>query len=133
MSEVLPIEAIRAATSSDPSLPGGAAAPVAVADPSAVARFEAAMATPPAGAPAAIDPIPFASQAAAAWRNAQVDSQDLLHRIRALAEIGSSRTPSAADLVELQYDVANLAFHQEIVTKVAEKASTAVQTLIKNQ
>ena len=91
------------------------------------------MAAPPATAPSAVDPIPFASQASAAWRNAQVNTQTLLHRIRSLSEIGASQTPSAADLVELQYDVANLVFQQEIVTKVAEKASTAVQTLIKNQ
>ena len=132
-SEVLPIEAIRAAAPADTSLPGGAAAPAPVADPSAVAKFEAAMAAPPATAPSAVDPIPFASQASAAWRNAQVNTQTLLHRIRSLSEIGASQTPSAADLVELQYDVANLVFQQEIVTKVAEKASTAVQTLIKNQ
>ena len=134
MSEVIPIEAIRAATPvTDPALPGGAAAPAPVADPSAVAKFEAAMATPPVGAPSAIDPIPFVSEAAAAWRTTQVNNQGLLHRIRALSELGSTHTPGGAELVELQYEVANLAFQQEVVTKVADKSSTAIQTLIKNQ
>ncbi len=50
MSEVLPIEAIRAATPVDPAL-AAASAPSAVADPSAVAKFEAAMAAPPRRGP----------------------------------------------------------------------------------
>ena len=41
--------------------------------------------------------------------------------------------PSSRELVELQYEVMNLSFQQEVVTKVADKASTAIQTLIKNQ
>ena len=40
---------------------------------------------------------------------------------------------SAPELVELQYEVMNLAFQQEVVTKVADKSSNAIQTLIKNQ
>jgi type III secretion system YscI/HrpB-like protein len=134
MTEVLPVEAIRAATpAADPSLPGGAAAPAAVADPSAVAKFEAAMATPPVGAPSPVSSIPFASEAAAAWRTAHVDNQGILHRIRALTELGATHTPAAVELVELQYEVANLSFQQEVVTKVADKTSTAIQTLVKNQ
>jgi hypothetical protein len=133
MTEVLPVEAIRAASPADPSVPGGAAAPAAVADPSAVAKFEAAMATPPVEAPAAIDPVPFASEASAAWRTAQINNQGILHRIRALSALGAEHTPAAAELLELQYEVANLAFQQEVVTKVADKTSSAIQTLIKNQ
>ena len=41
--------------------------------------------------------------------------------------------PSAGDLVELQYEVMNLSFQQEVVTKVADKSSNAIQTLVKNQ
>lgn len=130
MTEVLPVEAIRTATPADPAL-SGAAAPAAVADPSAVAKFEAAMAAPPVDDPAAVDPIPFASEATAAWRTAQVENQTLLHRIRGLS--GLTRSPTSVELLELQYDVANLAFQQEVVTKVADKTSTAIQTLIKNQ
>ena len=92
--------------------------------PEAVSRFEAAMAT---------DPIPFASEATAAWRSAHVNNQAILHRIRALSDLKETPSPSAANLIELQYEVMNLAFQQEVVTKVADKASTAIQTLVKNQ
>ena len=36
-------------------------------------------------------------------------------------------------MLELQYEVMNLSFQQDVVTKIADKASNAVQTLIKNQ
>ena len=36
-------------------------------------------------------------------------------------------------LAKAKCEVMNLAFQQEVVTKVADKASTAVQTLVKNQ
>ena len=39
----------------------------------------------------------------------------------------------AVELTELQYEVHNLAFQQEVVAKVADKSSNAIQTLIKNQ
>jgi type III secretion system YscI/HrpB-like protein len=57
----------------------------------------------------------------------------MLHRIRALSELQGRHSLSAAELVELQYEVMNLSFQQEVVTKIADKSSTAVQTLIKNQ
>ena len=41
--------------------------------------------------------------------------------------------PSLGEMVELQYEVMNLAFQQEVVTKVADKSSNAIQTLVKNQ
>ncbi len=128
MTEQMIVEAVRAAGAGGPQN----AIPVdsqtlkaqSVADPSAVGRFEAAMAA---------DPVPFASEAAAAWRSAQANNQGILHRIRALSEMGRMHGPSAGNLVELQYEVMNLAFQQEVVTKVADKASNAIQTLIKNQ
>ena len=40
---------------------------------------------------------------------------------------------SIAEMSELQYEVANLSFQQEVVAKVADKASNAIQTLVKNQ
>ena len=131
--ETLAVEAIRAsqsATAAQPDALGGAGAPsgpLAPPSASAVARFEAAMAP---DAPAA---IPFASQVSAAWQSAQANNQGMIHRIRALAELQGRHSLSAAELVELQYEVMNLSFQQEVVTKVADKASTAVQTLIKNQ
>ena len=130
MTEAISIEAIRAA---------GGVASVTAADlhpsnlqpsASAVARFEAAMGV---NDPAAAASVPFISEATAAWRSAQVNNQGILHRIRALSDLRETHAPSMGNLVELQYEVMNLAFQQEVVTKVADKASTAIQTLIKNQ
>lgn len=126
MTEAMMVEAIKAAsagaTQLDPA--SGAQNVAAVANPASVARFQAAM-----GA----DPIPFASEVAASWRSAQVNNQGILHRIRALSELKSSGNVAARELVELQYEVMNLAFQQEVVTKVADKSSNAIQTLVKNQ
>ena len=132
MTEAMIVEAVRAAGGAAADPVGGPTA-VSAADPSAVARFQAAMA---AGGPTAvsdIDPIPLASEASAVWRSAQVNNQGILHRIRALSQLGRMHGPAAGELVELQYEVMNLAFQQEVVTKVADKTSNAIQTLIKNQ
>ena len=128
MNEAMIVEAIRAAKPTTDVAMQAPNAPQAVADPSAVSRFQAAMGV---DGTQEVDPIPFASEATAAWRASQVENQTILHRIRALS--GLTRSPSSIELLELQYDVANLAFQQEVVTKVADKTSTAIQTLIKNQ
>ena len=136
MTEAMIVEAVRAAQvnpTTDPAMAGAVNAPSSVADPDAVARFQAAMGVGGVNAPAAVDPIPFASEASAAWRSAQVNNQGILHRIRALSQLEKMHGPSSAELVELQYEVMNLAFQQEVVTKVADKSSNAIQTLIKNQ
>ena len=136
MTEAMIVEAVRAAQSStatDPTLAAGVNATSAVADPAAVSRFQVAMGVNGVDAPAAIGPIPFASEASAAWRSAQVNNQGILHRIRALSQLAGMHGPSAPEMLELQYEVMNLAFQQEVVTKVADKSSTAIQTLIKNQ
>ena len=135
MTDAMIVEAVRAATGGASPVhdPAAATAANAVADPSAVARLEEAMGIGGAGAVQAADPIPFASEASAAWRSAQANNQGILHRIRALSQLERMHGPSSADLIELQYEVANLAFQQEVVTKVADKSSNAVQTLIKNQ
>ena len=128
--ETLAVEAIRASQSATAAQTAGqaaAAGPSAPPSASAVAKFEAAM------APDAPTAIPFASQVSAAWRSAQANNQGMIHRIRALAELQGRHSLSAAELVELQYEVMNLSFQQEVVTKIADKTSTAVQTLIKNQ
>ena len=132
MTEQMIVEAVRsvggaAPTSTAADATGGAGggqsssgAPAS----SAVSRFQEAMAA---------DPVPFASEATAAWRSAQVNNQGILHRIRALSELKNIHSPSMANLVELQYEVMNLAFQQEVVAKVADKSSNAIQTLVKNQ
>ena len=132
MTESMIVEAVRAAgkpqtVTADPVAAGS---PPTVADPSAVSRFEAAMGVQET---TAADPVPFASEVSAAWRSAQVNNQGILHRIRALSQLERMHGPAAGELVELQYEVMNLAFQQEVVTKVADKTSNAIQTLVKNQ
>lgn len=133
MTEQMIVEAVRAAGAGVTPDTYSAGAVSSVADPSAVSRFEAAMATGAPQSVAAADPIPFASQATAAWRNAQANNKGILHRIRALSDLKETHSPSVGNLIELQYEVMNLAFQQEVVTKVADKTSTAIQTLVKNQ
>ena len=129
--ETLAIEAVRASQSATASQSAAAAAgPSATPSASAVSKFQAAMAV---DAPQGVSAIPFASQVSAAWRSAQANNQGMLHRIRALTELRAEHSLSAADLVELQYEVMNLSFQQDVVTKIADKSSNAVQTLIKNQ
>ncbi len=134
MNDAMIVEAVRAV---QPSVAQDAVdSPLAadrVANPAAVSRFQAAMAAEGPQSPAAADPVPFASEATAAWRSAQVNNQGILHRIRALSDLRETHSPSMVNLIELQYEVMNLSFQQEIVTKVSDKASNAVQTLIKNQ
>ena len=137
MTEAMIVEAVRAAgtaAADDPSRLSGAGAVQQTADPAAVERFQAAMGVGAAGPVESVaDPIPFASEASAAWRAAQRNNQGILHRIRALSQLKADHATSAPELVELQYEVMNLAFQQEVVTKVADKSSTAIQTLVKNQ
>ena len=132
MTESMIIEAVRAA--SGPQLaaaaPATETAALHAADPAAVARFQAARGVQDVNGP---DPIPFASEASAAWRSAQVNRQGILHRIRALSQLDRLHGPSSRNLVELQYEVMNLSFQQEVVAKVADKSSNAIQTLVKNQ
>ena len=130
MNEAMIVEAVRAAKPATDVAPQAPNAPQAVANPSAVARFEAAMGV---DGPREADPIPFASEATAVWRSAQINNQGIMHRIHALSEMSASRSLTAAELIELQYEVMNVAFQQEVVTKVADKSSSAIQTLIKNQ
>ena len=126
MTDAMIVEAVRAAGAGkaqmDPT--NGVQPAAATADPASVARFQAAMKT---------DPVPFASEVAASWRSAQVNNQGILHRIRALSEMNRTGNVAAMELMELQYEVMNLTFQQEVVTKVADKSSNAIQTLVKNQ
>ena len=136
MTDEMIVEAIRSVKMNAPqsveSLSGvGTTAPVA--NPEAVSRFQAAMATPSVEGTAPVGGIPFADQVSATWRSAQESHQEMLHRIRALSSMSATDGVSSAQLAELQYEVMNLSFQQEVVAKVADKASNAVQTLIKNQ
>ena len=129
--ETLAVEAIRASQSATTAQTAAqAAGPAAPPSASAVSKFQAAMA---ADAPQGVSEIPFASQVSAAWRSAQANNQGMLHRIRALTDLRGRHAVSAPEMLELQYEVMNLSFQQDVVTKIADKASNAVQTLIKNQ
>ena len=132
MTESMIVEAVRAAggPQAAATAPGATSASVPAAGPSAVSRFEAAMGV--MGTPE-VDPVPFASEVSAAWRSAHANNQGILHRIRALTQLRAEHSVSAPEMIELQYEVANLAFQQEVVTKVADKTSNAIQTLVKNQ
>ena len=130
MTEAMIVEAVRAVGAQANALAIQQQGVSAAADPAAVARFQAAMGASAATGP---DPIPFASEVSASWRSAQVNNQGILHRIRALSELNGRHPLASGELVELQYEVMNLSFQQEVVSKVADKASTAIQTLVKNQ
>ena len=120
------IEAIRAVQAPQSMAVLNELAASRAADADAVKAFQAAMG---ADGP---DPVPFAQQIGEAWRSAQDLNQGILHRIHALSERRLGHSPSVAALTELQYEVANLSFQQEVVTNVAKKASSAVETLVKN-
>lgn len=130
MTEQMIIEAIRSAGYEGTTAAQQVGAVQAAPDPAAVAEFQAAMA---ANAPAPVAEVPFAGAVSTSWTRAHENNQEILHRIRALSEMSAGESLSQPELIELQYEVANLAFQQEVVAKVAEKASSAVQTLIKNQ
>ena len=121
MTETMAVEAIR-------GLSAGAALPAEqvtqVADPEAVSRFQDVMAA---------DPVPFADGIRSVWQTAQDNHQGILHRIKALGAMRGEHSLSIAEMSELQYEVANLSFQQEVVAKVADKSSQAIQTLVKNQ
>lgn len=123
MTEAMMIEAVRGAVANS-QMTG---MPVQAApDPAAVERFMSAM------GPEKVSEIPFAAQVAATWKGAESNYQGILHRVKALAAIREQHYPSAAELSELQYEIANLTFQQEVATNIAKKASDAVSTLVKN-
>jgi len=123
MTEAMIIEAVRSAgTASGAGLVQQAAA----IDPAAVAKFQEAM------QPQGVSEIPFAREVSGTWQAVQDNHQEMLHRIHALTAMSKGHALSAAELSELQYEVANLSFQQEVVTNIAKKASDAVTTLVKN-
>lgn len=132
MSDEMIVEAIRSVRMSQADQAQALGNVQPAVNPEAVERFQAAMAADGVVASARVGAVPFADELSAVWRNAQVDHQEMLHRVKALSEMGQHGTNAMA-LLELQYEVANLTFQQEVVSKVADKSSNAVQSLIKNQ
>lgn len=124
MTEAAIIEAIRAVGTAMPISSSPAVS--AAMDPAAVQAFQQAI------APDGPSPVPFAQQVAETWNSVQGSYQSHLHRMSALSELSRLGGVSAAHLTELQYEVMELSFQQDIVTTVAKKASDAVSTLVKN-
>lgn len=130
MTEAMVVEAIRASRGTGFDALTQAQNVGNVADPSAVERFQAAMQSQAVGN---VNPVPFASEVGAVWNFARVQNQEMLQRIHKLSNLASMEAASVPQLIELQYEVMNLSFQQDVVTKVADKTSQAIQTLIKNQ
>jgi len=123
MTESMIVEAVRAAGGLSPAQ--AVAAPTQLADPEAIARFEAAM------APEAPQGMPFVSEVSETIAASQGAYQSRLHRMESLAAVMGGGH-SALELMELQFEVASLSFQQEVVSNVAKKASDAITTLVKN-
>lgn len=138
MSEEMLVEAIRASLATNPVMDMAAVNQTAAANPALVERFQQAMqaadVSPAQLVPPPVEglPIPFAGRVEEAFQAARHTNQSIMQKIHSLSN-KSSGTLTMAELMELQYEVANLSFQQELVTKVIDRASQAVQTLIKNQ
>lgn len=124
--EIGAIEAVRAAQAPQSVAYLNEMAAAKAANPEDVAAFERAM------APQAADPVPFASQLAEAWRGAQDVRQAKLHRIESLITSNAADGRSMDKMMRLQYELINFHFQQEVVSDIAKKASTAIETLVKN-
>ena len=131
MTEAMIVEAVRAAGGPQMTAvdPGAVNASVSVADPSAVSRFNAAMGVQ--GTTEA-DPVPFVSEVSAAWRSAQVNNQGILHRIRALSQLGRMHGPASGELVELQYDLQQWNLALTTMTHINKNMGDALNSLASN-
>ncbi len=78
-------------------------------------------------------PIPFADRVGQAFRAAEARQFETYGKLHDMVETSKSKTLSLTELMELQYQVANLSIQQELVTKVIDRGSQAIQTLFKNQ
>ena len=78
-------------------------------------------------------PIPCADRVGQAFRAAEARQFETYGKLHDMVETSKSKTLSLTELMELQYQVANLSIQQELVTKVIDRGSQAIQTLFKNQ
>ena len=77
--------------------------------------------------------VPFADRVGEAFHAAEARQFETYGKVRELVDISKTRTLSLTELMELQYQVANLSIQQELVAKVIDRGSQAIQTLFKNQ
>ncbi|GEM_PF-6400657 len=139
---IVPIEAIQPAIQAQQVIQIQELTPAPVADSSAVAKFQAAMAAN-AVAPASEIPAaegvstvkePFMGTMGDAFKTAEMQNRQMYRNMESLiAAAGTNGGMTPADVMALQYQVQNLTFQQEVVTKVVDKVSNAIQTLVKNQ
>ena len=140
MEDMNAIQAIRAAfqpVQIDPAIMAQKTAPTA--DPQAIQAFTEVMESqsirpenqvmpePP------ISQIPFADRVGEAFKLAEAGQFATYEKLHDFAKASDLKTMSLAELMEMQYQVANLAFQQELVAKVVDRSSQAIQTLFKNQ
>ena len=145
MSEDMAVQAVRAAFGAQAAAQAGevtASAPEATAGQ--VAAFEEAMRaagleTVPAAATvtetAAAEgrmAVPFLDRVSEAFVSSQDTAQGITARLESLSRGAGDGMMSAAELMELQYQTAYLKFHLDLVSKVVDRGSQAVQTLVKN-
>ena len=77
--------------------------------------------------------VPFADRVGEAFHAAEARQFETYGKLRELVDVSKTRTLSLTELMELQYQVANLSIQQELVAKVIDRGSQAIQTLFKNQ
>ena len=133
------VEAIHAAMSSQAAQAVNAVQIAQPPDVAAVEKFNQIMAT------AEIRPenqivtppeptrVPFADRIGEAFRAAETRQFETYEKLNTLVERGKTTTLSVAELMEIQYQTVNLSIQQELVTKVIDRGSQAIQTLFKNQ
>lgn len=126
MLEIGAIEAIRAAQAPQSVQYLNQMQASQVADPEAVSAFNAAMGVD------GPDPVPFAAQVSEAWRTAQDMYQVRLGNMESLVNANAVEGFSMQHFAHLQYQMVNLGFQMELVSNVAKKASSAIETLVKN-
>jgi hypothetical protein len=110
---------------------------VRAADPAAVARFQELMNEPVTvnrvdGAGVSEMRVPFAERLEASFAAQQAEYQQRMRGIGALLNPMRSGMISQGEMIRLQYEVQALSFQQNVVSKVIESVSQAIQTLIKN-
>lgn len=145
MSEEMAVQAVRAAFGAQAAAQAGevtASAPEATAGQ--VAAFEEAMRvagleTVPASAAVTETAaeegrmaVPFLDRVSEAFVSSQDTAQGITARLESLSRGAGDGMMSAAELMELQYQTAYLKFHLDLVSKVVDRGSQAVQTLVKN-
>ena len=145
MSEEMAVQAVRAAFGAQAAAQAGevtASAPEATAGQVAAveeavraAGLEAVPAAATVTETAAAEgrmAVPFLDRVSEAFVSSQDTAQGITARLESLSRGAGDGMMSAAELMELQYQTAYLKFHLDLVSKVVDRGSQAVQTLVKN-